>query len=85
MEEGSESGCHRGATEMLGLLAVNLCLVFLLLAALNPADDRFSREICRVFLSASHLVLALWAGYGLVVGGWAVVGMRTDTAPDGLA
>jgi len=41
----------------------------LLLVVLNPADDRFSREICKVFFSASHVVLAVWAGYGLVLVG----------------
>ena len=54
---------------MLGLLAVYLSLVLLLLVVLNPADDRFSREICKVFFSASHVVLAVWAGYGLVLVG----------------
>ena len=68
---------------MLGLLAVYLCLAFLLLAVLNLADDRQSRELARMFFSASHLVLALWAGYGLVLLGFLLtvpsVARRSDS------
>lgn len=52
---------------MLGILAVYVCLVFLLMVALNPSADRHSRETCKVFFSASHLLLAVWTGYGLAL------------------
>jgi hypothetical protein len=71
---------HRMRTQernwMLGLLAVYLCLVLLLLVVLNPSRDRFSRETSGVFFSASHLVLAVWAGYGLILFGWLAGGRR---------
>jgi hypothetical protein len=54
---------------MLGLLAVYLCLVALLLVVLNPDGNREGRAACKVFFSASHLVLALWTGYGLTLAG----------------
>ena len=52
---------------ILGLLAVYVCLAFLLLVVLNPGSDRNSREFCEVFFSASHIVLAVWSGYGLML------------------
>ena len=65
---------------MLGLLAVYLCLVLVVLVVLNPSFAGNSRAACRVFFSLSHVVLAVWAGYGLVLlgarvsgGGWAHV------------
>jgi hypothetical protein len=52
---------------ILGLFAVYVCLVVLLIVVLNPSNDRSSREACKVFFSASHLVLAVWTGYGLTL------------------
>ena len=52
---------------ILGLFAVYVCLVLLLIVVLNPSNGRESRETCNVFFSASHLILALWTGYGLVL------------------
>jgi hypothetical protein len=57
--------CQRGW--ILGLFAVYVSLVILLIVVLNPLNDRESRETCKVFFSASHLVLALWTGYGLTL------------------
>jgi len=54
---------------MLGLLAVYLCLALVMLAALNPASDRQSGDFSKALFSASHLVLAIWTGYGLVLAG----------------
>jgi len=51
---------------MLGLLAVDLSMALLLPIVLNPSHDRSSREYFMVSYSASHLVLAIWTGYGLV-------------------
>src|SRR5207249_4713618 len=47
---------------ILGLLAVYLCLVILMIMLVNPSSDRQSRQICAVFFSVSHIILALWAG-----------------------
>jgi len=52
---------------MLGLLAVFACLSCLMVALLNPAPDLYARDALKVFFSASHVILAIWAGYGLVV------------------
>ena len=51
---------------MLGLLAVYLSLALFLPIVLNPSHDGSSREYFMVSYSASHLVLAIWTGYGLV-------------------
>jgi len=52
---------------MFGLLAVYLSLAFFLPIVLNPSQDRSSRDFFMVCFSASHLVLAIWTGYGLVL------------------
>jgi hypothetical protein len=52
---------------MLGLLAVYLCLSLLMVALLNAAPNPVSLQIVGKFFSASHLVLAIWAGYGLAL------------------
>ena len=51
---------------MFGLLAVYVSLAFFLPIVLNPSHDRSSREFFMVCYSVSHLVLAIWTGYGLV-------------------
>jgi len=66
---------HRMAAEVrwwiLGLLPVYVCLAFLILAALNPAADRQSQDLYKVYFSASYVVLALWMGCGLIIfGSW---------------
>jgi hypothetical protein len=52
---------------LLGLLAVYLCLSLLLVALLNPSPERYDFQPAERFFSASHLVLAVWAGYGLAL------------------
>jgi hypothetical protein len=37
-----------------------------MLVLLNPSPDRQS-ELGAVFFTASHLVLTVWAGYGLIL------------------
>ncbi len=59
---------------MLGLLAVYLCLALLVPVVLNPSLDRQSRELHKVLLSTSHLVLAIWTGYGLTLLGFLLAG-----------
>ncbi len=52
---------------MLGLLAVYLCLSLLMVALVNPSLDRGSSFLVERFSCASHLVLAVWTGYGLAL------------------
>ena len=58
-----------GRRWMFGLLAVYVSLAFFLPIVLNPSHDRSSGEYFMVSYSASHLVLAIWTGYGLVAVG----------------
>ncbi len=50
---------------MIGLTAVYACLAFLLLWLLNPNPDRQSRELTKVFFTASHVIISMGFGYGL--------------------
>lgn len=50
---------------ILGLAAVYVCVAFLLLALLNPANQ--TMDFVKVFFSFSHLILSLSAGYGLAL------------------
>jgi hypothetical protein len=52
---------------LLGLLSTFLCLSLLVLAVLNPPPDRQASELDAEYFLPSHLVLTLWAGYGLVI------------------
>lgn len=52
---------------LLGLLGMYACLAFLLLWLLNPSTDRQSRELTRVFFTASHVMIAIAFGYGLAI------------------
>ncbi len=52
---------------MTGLVAIYVCLAFLLLWLLNPNTDRTSRELVKVFFTASHVIIAMGFGYGLVL------------------
>jgi hypothetical protein len=56
-----------GLAWLLGLLSIFLCLSLLVLAILNPPPDRQGSELAAEYFPASHLVLTLWAGYGLVI------------------
>jgi len=51
----------------LGLTATYLTLSLFLLALLNPAPDRQSRDLNRVFFTASHFMVAMGVGYGLTL------------------
>ena len=61
---------------MIGLIAIYLCLSLLMLMVINPPPDRQSVEMNKVFFSASHLILAIWAGFGVVL-----LGIRRRTQP----
>lgn len=50
-----------------GIVAIYLCLGVLLMILLNPSPERASRELVRVFFTASHVLVALLVGYGLTI------------------
>ena len=52
---------------LIGLGAIYLTLSFFLLLLLNPAPDRQSRDLNRVFFTASHVTVAMGIGYGLTL------------------
>jgi thioredoxin-like negative regulator of GroEL len=52
---------------MVGVWAIYLCLSLFLLALLNPAPDRQSRDLNKVFFTASHVMIAMGIGYGLTL------------------
>ena len=61
----------RGRLWLGGLAVVWICTGPLMLAMLNPADDRQSTELVEIFCCASHIILAVLLGIGLViVGAW---------------
>ncbi|HSH95722.1 MAG TPA: DUF2723 domain-containing protein, partial [Roseimicrobium sp.] len=50
-----------------GLIAIYFCLGVILLLLLNPSPDRMSRELHKVFFTASHVMIAMFIGYGLSI------------------
>src|SRR5687768_5588738 len=52
---------------MLGITAIYLCLSLFLLYLLNPGADRQSRDLNKVFFTASHVMVAMGIGYGLTL------------------
>ncbi|HNU52767.1 MAG TPA: DUF2723 domain-containing protein [Verrucomicrobiota bacterium] len=52
---------------LIGNSAIYCCLAFLLLILLNPSVDRQSRDLTKVFFTASHVTLAMFLGYGLTL------------------
>jgi tetratricopeptide (TPR) repeat protein len=52
---------------LIGLTAIYLCLSAFLLILLNPSLDRQSRDLNRVFFTASHVMIAMGIGYGLTL------------------
>ncbi len=50
-----------------GLASIWFCLAILLLILLNPAPDRASRDLNKVFFSASFTVISIFAGYGVTM------------------
>ncbi|EEF62479.1 protein O-mannosyl-transferase family [Pedosphaera parvula] len=63
---------------LLGLLAVYLCLAFLMLALLNPPTDKSGRDLVKTYFTASHLVLAIWSGCGLILLGSQLGDTKSD-------
>ncbi len=58
---------------LVGLSGVYFCLSVLLLIMLNPAPDRQSQELNRVFLTSSHAQVAMFIGYGLALAATALL------------
>jgi thioredoxin-like negative regulator of GroEL len=52
---------------VIGLSSIYLCLSLFLLILLNPAPDRQSKDLNKVFFTASHVMIAMGIGYGLTV------------------
>ncbi len=54
---------------VVGLSAIYICLGPFLLNLLSPAPDRQSQDLNKVFFTASHMMLAMFIGYGLTIMG----------------
>ena len=52
---------------MIGSFAIYICLAGLLMILLNPTPDKHGRDMTRVFFAASHVVLAMWIGFGVTL------------------
>ena len=61
---------------LLGLLGLYVCLSFFQVAMLNPAPELSYWDWIRVFFSPAEMVLALFAGYGLVLIGTRLASVR---------
>ncbi|MAD22574.1 MAG: hypothetical protein CMO44_00180 [Verrucomicrobiales bacterium] len=57
---------------MVGTLATYLCLAVLLMVLLNPENDKHGKDMTRVFFAASHVMLAMWLGFGITLFGAAI-------------
>ena len=73
-------GCARHW--LLGLTAVLVCVGPLMVALLNPSEDRASVELIAPFFAAMYVVLALWTGLGLMVFGSMVAKPPMQPRPD---
>src|SRR5207248_4477704 len=54
---------------VVGLSAIYICLGPFLLDLLSPAPDRQSQDLNKVFFTASHMMIAMFIGYGLTIMG----------------
>jgi tetratricopeptide (TPR) repeat protein len=52
---------------LIGLSAIWFCLAIILLIMLNPQPDKASKELNRVFFTASYTIIAIFVGYGLTL------------------
>ncbi|MBA4147861.1 MAG: DUF2723 domain-containing protein [Verrucomicrobia bacterium] len=50
---------------LIGLSGLFFCLSVIMLILLNPTPDRQSRDLNKVFFTASHTIVAMGVGYGL--------------------
>ncbi len=58
---------------LVGNAAIGLCLSVLLLILLNPNIDRQSRDLTRVFFTASHVIIAMFVGVAITLTGAALL------------
>lgn len=58
---------NRERSWIIGLTGIYLCLAILLLILLNPQPDLASAMLNRVFFTASHVMIAMGIGYGLIL------------------
>ena len=58
---------------ILGNTGIYACLAFLLLILLNPNVDRQSRDLTKVFFTASHVTISMFVGYGLTLVGACII------------
>jgi tetratricopeptide (TPR) repeat protein len=58
---------QRERSWLIGLSGMFCCLSVILTLLLNPGPDRQSRELNRVFFTASHTIVAIGIGYGLTL------------------
>src|SRR5262245_55233583 len=49
------------------MVALFICVGPFLVLLLNFSSDRQSLELCRVFLTSSHVFIAMFVGYGLTL------------------
>jgi tetratricopeptide (TPR) repeat protein len=52
---------------MTGLMAVFFCLAVILMILLNPPPDKQSQDLNRVFFTSSHVLIAIFMGYGVAL------------------
>ena len=52
---------------MIGSFAIYICLAGLLMILLNQTPDKHGRDMTRVFFAASHVLLAMWIGFGVTL------------------
>ena len=58
---------RRERTWIIGMVAIFLCLGPFLVLLLNFPSDRQSLELNRVFLTASHVIISMFVGFGLTL------------------
>jgi hypothetical protein len=63
---------------LLGLAATYFCLSFFLAMMLNSSLDRAAAEMAQIFYPPSHMLLAIWEGYGLCLLGTILARKRSD-------
>lgn len=58
---------RREQSWFIGLWAIFVCLGFLLLMLLSPTTDKASKDLNKVFFTASYALIAMGVGYGLTL------------------
>lgn len=66
---------------IVGNTAIGLCLSVLLLMLLNPQIDRQSRDLTRVFFTASHVIIAMFVGLAVTLTGAALITRYPQVRP----